>query len=107
MAQALISWIHERPSVNRNLLNSCKCVVRSSHTKGQLTSEWLFGVINFPKYQPKISALESKEWSNQKGKDTILCWIAPKYQFCRGWFNQFLDSRAEIFQIFALAFWKN
>jgi hypothetical protein len=49
-------------------------------TKGQLISEWIFGVFNFPKKQHKIwwiSALESKKWSNQKDKGTLLCWIAP------------------------------
>ena len=44
--------------------------------KGQLISEWLFGVFNFPKKHAKIwwiSALESKNWSNQKDKGTLLC----------------------------------
>ena len=35
-----------------------------SRFKGQLISERLFGVFNFP----QCSALESKKWSNQKGK---------------------------------------
>ena len=30
---------------------------------GQLISECLFGVLNFPKNQRKISAPESKKWS--------------------------------------------
>ena len=40
-------------------------------TKGQLISECLFDVLNFPKNQRKIwqiSALESKKWSNHKIK---------------------------------------
>ena len=43
-------------------------------TKGQLISEWLFGVLNFPKSNAKIgwnSALKSKEWSNQKDQGTF------------------------------------
>ena len=39
--------------------------------KGQLISECLFDVLNFPKKQQKIwqiSALESKKWSNDKIK---------------------------------------
>ena len=44
-------------------------------SKGQLISEWLFDVLNFPKKQHKIwwiSALESKKWLNQKDKGTLL-----------------------------------
>ena len=43
--------------------------------KGQLISECLLGVIDFPKNQRKIwqiSALESKKWSNQQSKSTFL-----------------------------------
>ena len=43
--------------------------------KGQLISEFLLGVIDFPKNQRKIwqiSALESKKWSNQQSKSTSL-----------------------------------
>ena len=43
--------------------------------KGQLISECLLGVIDFPKKQRKIwqiSALESKKWSNQQSKSTFL-----------------------------------
>ena len=39
--------------------------------KGQLISESVLGVIDFPKKQRKIwqiSALESKKWSNQQSK---------------------------------------
>ena len=36
--------------------------------KGQLISECLFDVLNFPKNQRQISALESKKWSNHKIK---------------------------------------
>ena len=42
-----------------------------SGTKGQLISECLFDVLNFPKHRRKIrqiSALESKKWSNHKIK---------------------------------------
>ena len=48
--------------------------------KGQLISEWLFDVSNFPKNNVKIwwiSALESKKWLNQKDKGALLCKIAP------------------------------
>ena len=34
--------------------------------KGQLISKCLFDILNFPKKQHKISALESKKWSNHK-----------------------------------------
>ena len=43
--------------------------------KGQLISECLLGLIDFPKKQLKIwqiSALESKKWSNQQSKSTFL-----------------------------------
>ena len=46
-----------------------------SGAKGQLISECLLGVIDFPKNQQKswqISALESKKWSNQQSKGTFL-----------------------------------
>ena len=48
--------------------------------KGQLISECLLGVIDFPKNQRKIwqiSALESKKWSNQQSKSTffIIIWL--------------------------------
>ena len=45
------------------------------YTKGQLISECLSGVIDFPKNQRKIwqiSALESKKWSNKQSKSTFL-----------------------------------
>ena len=44
-------------------------------SKGQLISECLWGVIDFPKNQQKIwqiSAQESKKWSNQQSRDTLL-----------------------------------
>ena len=44
--------------------------------KGQLISEWLVDVLNFPKKPRKIwwiSALESKKRSNKKDKGTLLC----------------------------------
>ena len=43
--------------------------------KGQLVSECLFGILNFPKKQRKIwqiSAIETKKWSNQESKGTFL-----------------------------------
>ena len=43
--------------------------------KGQLISECLFCVINFPKNKEniwQISAQESKKWPNQQNKDTFL-----------------------------------
>ena len=46
--------------------------------KGQLISEGLFGLINYPKNQWKIwkiSALETKKWSNQQSKATFLLWL--------------------------------
>ena len=41
--------------------------------KGQLISECLLGVIDFPKQQQqqKKSALETKKWSNQQSKSTF------------------------------------
>ena len=47
-----------------------RCCVNdiSVYLKGQLISERLFDVLNFPKKQRKISALESKKWSNHKIK---------------------------------------
>ena len=45
--------------------------------KGQLISECLLGVIDFPKKQLEIlqiSVLESKKWSNQQSKSTFLKW---------------------------------
>ena len=42
-----------------------------SYSKGQLISECLLGVLDFPKKQRKIlqlSALEFKKWSNQQSK---------------------------------------
>ena len=46
------------------------------HAKGQLISEWIFGVFNFPKKTmqkfDEISALESKKWFNQRDKGTLL-----------------------------------
>ena len=51
------------------------CLFKVSITKGQLISECLLGVIDFPKNQRKIwqiSALESKKWSNQQSKSTFL-----------------------------------
>ena len=50
-------------------------VVQKLVAKGQLISECLLGVIDFPKNQRKIwqiSALESKKWSNQQSKSTFL-----------------------------------
>ena len=38
---------------------------KTETVKGQLISECPLGVIDFPKNQRKISALESNEWSNQ------------------------------------------
>ena len=52
---------------------------------GQLISEWLFGVFNFQfSIFKKKKNDESKNWSNQKGKSTLLCFltylkIAPYY----------------------------
>ena len=43
--------------------------------KGQLISECIFGVLNFPKTQRKIwqiSALETKKGSNQQSKGNFL-----------------------------------
>ena len=43
--------------------------------KGQLISECLLGVIDFPKNQQEIlqiSVLESKKWSNHRMKHTII-----------------------------------
>ena len=43
--------------------------------KGQLISECLFDILNFPKKQQKngkYSAPESKKWSNQQNKGTFL-----------------------------------
>ena len=43
--------------------------------KGQLISECLFGILNFPKNQRKIwqiSAVETKKWLNQQSKATFL-----------------------------------
>jgi hypothetical protein len=43
--------------------------------KGQLISEYLFGVIDFPKNQQKIwqiFAIESKKWKNQQSKSTFM-----------------------------------
>ena len=42
-------------------------------SKGQLISEWLFGVFNTNAKIWWISALKSKKWSNQKDKGTLLC----------------------------------
>jgi hypothetical protein len=41
--------------------------------KGQLISEGLFDVLNFPKKKPtkKIDTLESKKWPNQQNKGII------------------------------------
>ena len=55
------------------LLTYCDHFLDISHTytKGQLISECLFDVLNFPKNQRKIwqiSALEYKKWSNHKIK---------------------------------------
>ena len=56
----------------KSLLNSwCFDSHSFSAFKGQLISECLFDVLNFPKNQRKIwqiSALESKKWSNHKIK---------------------------------------
>ena len=46
-------------------------------SKGQLISECLFDVLNFPKKQRKnltnfCPGLESKKWSNQQNKGTFL-----------------------------------
>ena len=45
---------------------------KAKKAKGQLISELLFCVFNFPKKKRCISALESKNWSNQKDKGTLL-----------------------------------
>ena len=48
---------------------------RQSLIKGQLISECILGVIDFPKKQRKfwqISALDSKKWSNQQSESTFL-----------------------------------
>ena len=53
----------------------CICTCGLFATKGQLISESLFGVLNFPKKQRKIqqiSALETKNWSKQQSKGTFL-----------------------------------
>ena len=50
----------------------------SNSIQGQLISECLFDILNFPKHQWKfwqISTLEYKKWSNQQNKGTFL----PKY----------------------------
>ena len=44
-------------------------------TKGQLISEWLFDILNFPKKQRKNlinSALESRSWLYWKSKDYFI-----------------------------------
>ena len=43
--------------------------------KGQLISECLLIILNFPKKQQKISALEYKKWSNQQNKGTLLSYL--------------------------------
>ena len=54
-----------------------KCPYCSTACKGQLISEWLFDVLNFPKKQRKnakiwlIYALESKKWLIHRDKDTL------------------------------------
>ena len=45
--------------INVNKPSYCNC-------KGQLISEWNFGVLSFPKKNWQISAQESKMWSNQQ-----------------------------------------
>ena len=64
----------KHPSTDKN---GC---LKFESIKGQLISECLLGVIDFPKNQQKIwqiSALESKKWSNQKIKAplTRLTWL--------------------------------
>ena len=52
-------------------------IKKPSDIKGQLLSEWLFDVLNFPKTNAKIwniYALESKKWLNHKYKGTLLFW---------------------------------
>ena len=54
--------------------------VATAAGKGQLITELLFGVLNFPKNQRKNLkdlCLESKKWSDQYDKGTLLCQIAP------------------------------
>ena len=55
--------------------------VATAAGKGQLITKLLFGVLNFPKNQLKnlkdVCGLESKKWSNQYDKGTLLCHIAP------------------------------
>ena len=51
--------------------------------KGQLISEWNFGLQNFPKMQQKIvriSAKKSKKWSNQTNKDILTSTIASTFR---------------------------
>ena len=74
--------------------------------KGQLISECLFDVLNFPKKQPKIwqiSALESKKWSNHKIKAhcnaNYVQIILNIIRRCL-YFVDLTTSRAEICQIF-------
>ena len=47
-----------------------------ANAKGQLISEWIFGVFKSPKNKPKnwwISVLKSKKWCNQKDKGILSC----------------------------------
>ena len=65
---------------SRLLENDCAVCTRP---KGQLISEWLFDVLNFPKNNEKIwwiSALESRNWWNWKNKGPFMyyiCQVAP------------------------------
>ena len=82
--------------------------------KGQLISERLFDILNFPKNQWKIwqiSALEYKKWLNHKIKATNYLQIILDITYYRKvplfcWFDHFLYSRAEICQIFRWFFGK-
>ena len=91
---------------------------RSWISKGQLISECLLGVIDFPKKQPKKQPkkfpLESKKWSNQQSialfyNDKNLHMIIwPTYLTYYSafilWFDHFLHSGTEICQIFCCFF---
>ena len=51
--------------------------VKIQTAKGQLISEWLFGVFNFPQKKPRkiwwIFALEFRKWLNQAIKGHFSC----------------------------------
>ena len=70
--QISLKYIFENTTEGQKILNANLLVfISSAEAKGQLISEWLFDVLNFPKNQQKIwqiSALEYKKWSNHKIK---------------------------------------